>query len=432
MTDGPTYIAPQLWPLAIPIDSVNLDAANARKHPEKNMAAIVASLSRFGQRAPIVVQKQGMIVRAGNGRVEAAKSLGWKSIAAVVVDESSVDATAFAIADNRTAELAEWDNDVLASLLNTMPEDDLAATGFDQDDLAELLSELTPEVVEDEAPEPLPDPVSKTGEVWSLGDHRIICGDSTKPETWQALSIPAKAVCFTSPPYNLGGSIKLSGNATRSKSENAYVGHDDNVSEYAKFVQSLADNALASCEAAVFNVQPVAGCKAELLRWMGTNADAICDVITWDKGHAAPQMAAGVLSSRFEWLVILSRQRPASRHVPLSGWHGTISAVYAGPPQRDNEYAGIHGATFPVHLPAFVVGDLCNRAAACVDCCSGTGTTLIACEQLGRKCYAIEIEPRYVDVAIRRWEKLTGKQATLEATGQTWADVAAERGVVIA
>lgn len=144
MADGPTYIAPQLWPLAIPIDSVNLDAANARKHPEKNMAAIVASLSRFGQRAPIVVQKQGMIVRAGNGRVEAAKSLGWKSIAAVVVDESSVDATAFAIADNRTAELAEWDNDVLASLLNTMPPDDLAATGFDKDDLDELLSELTP------------------------------------------------------------------------------------------------------------------------------------------------------------------------------------------------------------------------------------------------------------------------------------------------
>lgn len=140
------YIAEQLRPLAIPIGSVNPDAANARKHGEKNMAAIVASLSRFGQRAPIVVQRKGMVVRAGNGRLAAAKSLGWSHIAAVVVDDESVEAVAFAIADNRTAELAEWDTETLASLLDTMSEEDLASTGFDRADLDGLLAGLTPPV----------------------------------------------------------------------------------------------------------------------------------------------------------------------------------------------------------------------------------------------------------------------------------------------
>lgn len=425
------YIAEPLRSLAVPIASLTPDAANARRHNEKNIEAIVHSLSRFGQRLPIVVQKQGMIVRAGNGRIEAAKRLGWTHIAAVIVDESAVEATAFALADNRTAELAEWDNETLASLLQSLPEEVLPSTGFGSDDLTDLLDELTPEVVEDEAPAPLPDPVSKAGDLWLLGEHRLLCGDSTKADTWATLSIPDRFVCFTSPPYNLGGSMKLRGNTKLAKSENAYIGHDDNVTDYAGFLESFATHALTHCECAVFNVQPVAGCKADLLRWMGANADSIVDVVTWDKGHAAPQMQDGVLANRYEWLVILSRQRPASRKVPMASWQGTLSAVYCGPPQRQNEYADIHGATFPVHLPTFVVGDLCNRAAGCVDCCSGTGTTLVACEQLGRKCYAIEIEPRYVDVAIRRWEKLTGKQAVLDGTDKTWKQVAEERGVSV-
>jgi len=143
---GPSYIAEQLWPLAVPIDTLSPDPSNARKHGEKNMAAIRASLSRFGQRAPIVVQRQGMVIRAGNGRWLAAKAMGWTQIAAVVVDDSSIDAVAFAIADNRTAELAEWDTEVLASLLDTMGEDDLSATGFDRADLDGLLAGLTPAV----------------------------------------------------------------------------------------------------------------------------------------------------------------------------------------------------------------------------------------------------------------------------------------------
>lgn len=138
------YIAESLRPLAVPIDTLMPDAANARRHSERNLEAIKASLARFGQRAPIVVQRDGMIVRAGNGRLEAAKSLGWTHIAAVIVDDSSVDAVAFAIADNRTAELAEWDTETLATLLDSLPQDVKIDTGFTDADMADMLKELTP------------------------------------------------------------------------------------------------------------------------------------------------------------------------------------------------------------------------------------------------------------------------------------------------
>ena len=137
-----SYIADALRPLAVDVSQLVPDPANARKHDERNIAAIRSSLSRFGQRIPIVVQKQGMVVRAGNGRLQAAKLLGWTHIAAVIVDEASIDATAYAIADNRTAELAEWDDAVLAGLLESLPKDIQLAAGFNSKELGDLLNGL--------------------------------------------------------------------------------------------------------------------------------------------------------------------------------------------------------------------------------------------------------------------------------------------------
>jgi len=169
------HIAEPLPRLAVPLDTLALDPANARTHDERNLAAITGSLSRFGQRLPIVVQKQGLIIRAGNGRVLAARELGWTHIAAVVVDESEVEATAFAIADNRSSELAAWDDEALAKLLQSLPSDLFGATGFDTDDLGELLDKLTPKVVsEDEPPDPPADPISRPGDLWLVGEHRLL------------------------------------------------------------------------------------------------------------------------------------------------------------------------------------------------------------------------------------------------------------------
>lgn len=130
-------IVPQLQHLAVPIESLNPDPANPRRHPERNLAAIKASLARFGQRQPLVVQEEGMVVRAGNGRLEAAQALGWTELAAIVVPEPAVEATAYAIADNRTAELAEWDQPALGEILVSLG--DLEATGFTDEERDTLL-----------------------------------------------------------------------------------------------------------------------------------------------------------------------------------------------------------------------------------------------------------------------------------------------------
>ena len=136
--------APSLSPVLVSIDKLNLDPANARKHSERNLQAIATSLSMFGQRRPVVVQKQGMIVRAGNGLLQAAKSLGWTEVVALVCDDDNATAAQFAIADNRTAELAEWDTETLATLLDGMEEQTRDALGFDAEEMDAMLAKLTP------------------------------------------------------------------------------------------------------------------------------------------------------------------------------------------------------------------------------------------------------------------------------------------------
>ena len=218
-------------------------------------------------------------------------------------------------------------------------------------------------------------------------------------------------LCFTSPPYNLGDSSKLRGH-NASGDDSCYLKHNDNTSpeQWRNMVDLMIGCALDHCSAAVFNVQPLAGNKRVIWNWIAGLSDRICDVLVWDKQHAPPQMASGVLTSQYELLVVVG-DIGASRAVPFSTWHGNISTVYSAPPQRNNDFAGIHGATFPVHLPAFVVGTLCNTSQSVYDCCIGSGTTMIACEQLNRTCYGMEIDPAYCDVIVRRFENLTGEEA---------------------
>jgi len=121
------------------------------------------------------------------------------------------------------------------------------------------------------------------------------------------------------------------------------------------------------------------------------------------------------MASRFEWMIIFAANDGASRSVPLSSWRGTVQSVYAAPPQRGNEFSEVHAATMPLHVPAWVMQTLCDQSRSVYEPFCGTGTTLIAAEQLGRKCYGMEISPQYCDVIVKRWETYTGKTATREA-----------------
>ena len=190
----------------VKIDTLTLDPANVRRHPANNLDAIKASLTRFGQQRPVLVNAKGIII-AGNGTVMAAKALGWDHINIVRTELQGSEATAYAIADNRTAELAEWDDDALAQQLAALQieDEELArAAGFTEKEIA-ALAEATVEVQEDEVPETPVDPITKPGDLWLLGEHRLLCGDSTKAEDVARLMDRKRAeLCHADPPYGMG------------------------------------------------------------------------------------------------------------------------------------------------------------------------------------------------------------------------------------
>ncbi len=393
----------------VPITSIQQDPENARKHSLRNLEAIAGSLAAFGQRRPLVVW-DGYVI-AGNGTLEAAKSLGWTQIdiTRVPPDWTHEQARAYALADNRTAELAEWDSEILANQLV-----ELDSVGYEISDWG--FEPLTPPTDPDEGPEILPDPpsdpVTKLGDIWICGNHRIMCGSATDPHAVKRLFNGNTAdMLFTSPPYALGGSMRLSGNNVMSKKENAYDQHEDSASDWPTLMNEwwLASQEFIT-DIYLVNVQMLAGNKRPLISWINERSDHLIDVITWDKGHAQPPMASSVLTSQFEWIIAFGKKN-ASRAFPLSTWRGTVSNLYQGPPQRSNEYADKHAATMPLHLPIWAMSKLCNLTQTVYDPFMGTGTTLIAADELGITSYGMEISPAYCDVIINRWETKTGATA---------------------
>ena len=412
----------ELWPLERLIDY----ARNPRKN-DHAVDRVAAAIKEFGFRVPIVAKSDGLVVD-GHLRLKAARKLGLAEVPVVLADDlTDAQVKAFRISVNRMAELAEWDSELLALELGELGElgFDLDLTGFSDEELDGLTPTEEPAALTDpdETPETPAVPRSVLGDVWLCGKHRVMCGDSTSVDAVGALMAGGCAdLCFTSPPYALGKSAALSGNKKISQRGAAYDEHEDDADSWSSLMAGWWAASLPFVSAWVVNVQPLAGNKRELFRWINDRVDRLVDVATWDKGHAAPQMASGVMSSRYEWIIIFGDDG-ASRVVPFSSWHGTVQSVYDAPPQRKNEFADVHGATMPSHLAEWACGTLCDKAKTVFDPFGGTGTTMIACEKLGKVANLMEISPAYVDVIVKRWQDYTGKKATREADGVAFDEV---------
>ncbi|MGB0969829.1 MAG: DNA modification methylase [Mycobacterium sp.] len=400
------------WPIDKPTPYAN--------NPRKNDAAVdkvAASIEAFGFRQPIVVDKDGVVV-VGHTRLKAAQKLGMKKVPVhIAADLTPEQARAYRLADNRVAEEAEWDTDALMSEVDALLADgfDADLLGFDDGELdAMLAAEPEPDVTEDEVPEAPADPVTKPGDLWLLGEHRVLCGDSTKAEDVERVMGGGKAdLCFTSPPYGAGNVAKLRDHYVRgaAKRESFYDQHEDAPDGWPKLMAGWFDAVRPVAECVICNVQMLADNKRHLVTWLADRVDDLCDVIVWDKVNAAPQMQSNVLSNAFEFCFVFGGN--ASRSIPFSNFHGTIQNVLRIDPRGKNDNADKHRAVFPVEFPAWFLGTLCPNAKSVIDPFLGSGTTLIAAEQLNRKCYGIEISPAYCDVIVTRWEALTGKTAKL-------------------
>ena len=393
-------------------------ARNTRTHSDEQVNQIVSSIKEFGFTNPVLVDQDNMII-AGHGRVMAANKLKLDKVPTICLKHlTEAQKKAYIIADNRLALNAGWDEDMLKVELEELNdlEFDISLLGFEDNEIESLLSEPTEGLTDEDAVPDLPEePTTKLGDLWILGRHRLICGDATNLNDWDSLKIENGSVVFTSPPYNLGDSIKLSGNITLSQSSSAYSSYEDKATEadYIALIEGAMSCGISHCSVVALNLQPLAGSKRPLMKFLSDHAKHLIDIITWDKGHAAPIIAEGVMSSRYEWIFLYSDKDGASRSIPYASWRGKWSNVYNASGQKSNEFSKIHGATFPVHLPEFVCGDLMNRCRGVVDCFAGTGTTLIAAEKLGKTAYCIELDPKYCDVIIQRWEEFTGNKAEL-------------------
>lgn len=380
------------------IDELKPYKNNPRKN-DKAVKAVADSIKEFGFKVPIILDSNMEII-AGHTRLKAAKRLKYKEVPCIIADDLTPDQVrAFRLVDNKVGELAEWDIDLLNIELSEI-EIDLTPFEF-------KIEKTVNDIEEDDFEVVIPDePKSKKGDIYILGNHRLMCGDSTNKDDVRKLMNGNKAdIAFSSPPYNAGTTATETAMGKTTK----YNGNDDNKTEadYIEFLNAYIERAIEHSEYVFMNVQSIANNKIALIDVLYNNKEFYADTIIWDKIHGQPAMAENVMNSVFEYVHIFSQK--ANRAVGTIQFRGTVDNILHLQPQRKNEYSDIHNATFSVEFASHFIRNFAKESV--LDQFGGTGTTLIACEQLDRICYMMELDEKYVDVIIDRWEKYTGRKA---------------------
>lgn len=400
----------------LPLVQIIPYARNPRRN-EKAVATVAASIAEFGWRQPIVVDEH-MVVLAGHTRLEAARQLGLETAPVHIAKGlTEAQARAFRIMDNRSSENAEWDNALLGLELGDLleAEFDLGLTGFSDEELTALMNGLAddgtgPQEGEDEVPETPETPVSRPGDLWLLGNHRLLCGDSTvATDVERVLNGVKPLLMVTDPPYGVEYDPSWRNQAGAAKTKRTgKVLNDDRADWREAWALFPGDVAY------VWHGALHAATVAESLEVAGFT---IRSQIVWAKDR-----------------LVLSRGDYHWQHEPC--WYAvkkTGKGHWAGDRKqttlwqianRDQDADTVHGTQKPVECMRRPILNNSSPGQAVYEPFMGSGTTLIAAESTGRVCLGIELNPAYVDVAVQRWQRFTGQQAVLDGTGESFADLA--------
>lgn len=407
-----------------PIGELIPYARNSRKHSDAQVAQIAASMREWGWTNPVLVDEEGTII-AGHGRVLAARQLGIEQVPVMVATGwTEAQKQAYVIADNKLALNADWDQDLLASELRGLEgsEIDLSLIGFSEDELKQILAPVETSGLTE--PDATPDaplvPVSAKGDVWACGAHRVMCGDSTIIEQAEVLMCGVKAdMVFTDPPYNV---------AYEGRGEKNKLGpiKNDNMSD--ESFEQFCRDVFATYYAVM---KPLA-----------------CIYVCHPDSQTGPKLAFektfGELFKKSSTLIWVKQsagmgwQDYRAQHEPiLYGWKegGSGKHFYCGDRSkttvwqigRDAQASYVHPTQKPVALPEEAIHNSSKGEDVVLDLFGGSGSTLIACEKTGRVNRSMELDPKYCDVIVKRWQEFTGKQATLDGDGRTFDEIAKER-----
>ena len=386
---------------------------NSRTHSDDQVLQIASSIKEFGFTNPVLIDGQGGII-AGHGRIMAAQKLKMDEVPTITLSGlSEAQKKAYIIADNKLALNSGWDDELLKIELEQLKEldFDLGLIGFSDDELALLMGGETTEglVDEDQVPELVDDPVTVLGDVWLLGNHRLMCGDSTSIDAVERLMDGQKAdMVFTDPPYGMSLDTDYSDMDSKFKGSKGGNKYDKVIGDHNDFTPELI-NTIFAC---------FSYCK-EIFMW---GADYYAELlpnknegswVVWDK--RGDESADKMYGSTFELCWSKARHKRMMARVKWAGIFGM---------EKEHDKKRVHPTQKPVELVVwffdyFSLKDKMNV----VDLYGGSGSTLIASEKVGKKAFVMELDPKYCDVIIKRWQDFTGKQATLESNGKTYNEL---------
>ncbi|MGV8997249.1 MAG: site-specific DNA-methyltransferase [Parvibaculaceae bacterium] len=421
------------------IKELQPDPRNPRSHSAKQIGQIARSIETFGFNAPLLID-QGLKIIAGHGRLLAAKKLGWDNVPTISLEHlTEAEARAYMIADNRLTDTSVWDDGLLAEHLEFLTSIDcdfsIEATGFDMGEIDFMIEGAKrKDEKEDEAPVEIAQgkPISRPGDIWILGEHRILCGSALDPDAYTRLmNGNAASVVFTDPPYNLEISGNVSGLGAIQHREFAMASGEMNEATFTAFLSSSLK--LLAKHSTQGSIHFVCMDWRHILELGAAGREVYSELknlCVWTKHNAG--MGSFYRSQHELVFVFKNGTVPHQNNVQLGKFGRNRTNVWAYPGansfgrgEGEGNPLAMHPTVKPVALVADALLDASARRDIVLDAFLGSGTTLIAAEKTGRVCYGIEIDPLYVDTAIRRWQKLTTQHA-LRENGATFESMEAE------